>query len=86
VLTLAAGCQGKRLKTIEGLAKDGVAHPAAASFIEFGGFQCGICPRADHGCQSFTDENPKPTEEEVKEWMSGNLSAAAPVIIKFSNR
>ena len=42
-LTLAAGCQGKSIETIEGLAKDGTLHPLQQAFIEYGGFQCGIC-------------------------------------------
>ncbi len=42
-LTLAAGCQGKKIETIEGLAKDGKLHPLQQAFIEYGGFQCGIC-------------------------------------------
>ena len=42
-LTLAAGCDGKKIETIEGLAKDGKLHPLQQAFIEYGGFQCGIC-------------------------------------------
>jgi carbon-monoxide dehydrogenase small subunit len=73
-LTLAAGCQGKNIETIEGLAKDGKLHPLQQAFIEFGGFQCGICtPGQIMAAKSLLDENPQPSEEEVKEWMSGNL-------------
>ena len=73
-LTLAAGCQGKKIETIEGLAKDGKLHPLQQAFIEFGGFQCGICtPGQIMAAKALLDENPKPTEDEVKEWMSGNL-------------
>ena len=42
-LTLAAACVGKKIETIEGLAKDGKLHPLQQAFIEYGGFQCGIC-------------------------------------------
>src|SRR4029077_6162552 len=42
-LTLAVACQGKHIETIEGLAKDGKLHPLQQAFIEYGGFQCGIC-------------------------------------------
>lgn len=73
-LTLAAGCQGKKIETIEGLAKDGKLHPLQQAFIEYGGFQCGICtPGQIMAAKALLDENPKPKEDEVKEWMSGNL-------------
>ena len=73
-LTLAVACQGKKVETIEGLAKDGRLHPLQQAFIEFGGFQCGICtPGQIMAAKALLDENPAPTEEEVKEWMSGNL-------------
>ena len=73
-LTLAAGCAGKKIETIEGLAKDGKLHPLQQAFIEYGGFQCGICtPGQIMAAKALLDENPKPSEEEVKEWMSGNL-------------
>ena len=73
-LTLAVACQGKEITTIEGLAKDGRLHPLQQAFIEYGGFQCGICtPGQIIAAKALLDENPRPTEEEVKEWMSGNL-------------
>ena len=73
-LTLAVACQGKNIETIEGLAKDGKLHPLQQAFIEYGGFQCGICtPGQIMAAKALLDENPKPTEDEVKEWMSGNL-------------
>lgn len=73
-LTLAVACQGKEITTIEGLAKDGVLHPLQQAFIEYGGFQCGACtPGQIIAAKALLDENPKPSEEEVKEWMSGNL-------------
>ena len=73
-LTLAVACQGKHIETIEGLAKDGKLHPLQQAFIDYGGFQCGICtPGQIMAAKALLDENPKPTEDEVKEWMSGNL-------------
>ncbi len=73
-LTLAAGCAGKNIETIEGLAQNGKLHPLQQAFIEYGGFQCGICtPGQIMAANALLDENPKPSEDEVKEWMSGNL-------------
>jgi aerobic carbon-monoxide dehydrogenase small subunit len=73
-LTLAAACNGREVQTIEGLAEDGKLHPLQQAFIEYGGFQCGICtPGQIMAAKALLDENPQPSEEEVKEWMSGNL-------------
>src|SRR3970040_486420 len=59
-LTLAAGCAGKNVETIEGLAKDGKLHPLQQAFIELGGFQCGICtPGQIMAAKALLDENPK---------------------------
>ncbi|MGH7846127.1 MAG: (2Fe-2S)-binding protein [Candidatus Binatia bacterium] len=73
-LTLAVSCQDKNIATIEGLAKDGRLHPLQQAFIEYGGFQCGVCtPGQIMAAKALLDENPQPSEDEVKEWMSGNL-------------
>jgi aerobic carbon-monoxide dehydrogenase small subunit len=73
-LTLAIACQEKEIATIEGLAKDGDLHPLQQAFIEYGGFQCGICtPGQIMAAKALLDETPNPSEEEIKEWMSGNL-------------
>src|SRR6266581_3364059 len=73
-LTLAAGCQGKKIETIEGLAKDGTLHPLQQAFIEYGGFQCGICtPGQIMAAKALLDVNPHPTTDEIQAWMMGNL-------------
>ena len=73
-LTLAVACDGKRIETIEGLAKDGALHPLQQAFVEYGGLQCGICtPGQIIAAKALLDENPNPGEDEIKEWMSGNL-------------
>lgn len=73
-LTLAIACEGKGITTIEGLAKGGRLHPMQQAFLEYGGFQCGICtPGQIIAAKALLDSNPNPSEEEVKEWMSGNL-------------
>ena len=73
-LTLAAACEGKKIETIEGLAQDGELHPLQRAFVQFGGFQCGICtPGQIMAAKALLDHNPNPTTEHVKEWMSANL-------------
>src|SRR5262245_65547659 len=62
------------LTIVEGLAKDGQLHPVQKSFIQYGGFQCGICtPGQVVAAKALLDENPRPNEEEIKDWMMGNL-------------
>ena len=73
-ITLAAAVQGSDITTIEGLAQDGRLHPVQQAFIDYGGFQCGICtPGQVMAAKALLDENPSPTEEEVRDWMMGNL-------------
>jgi carbon-monoxide dehydrogenase small subunit len=73
-ITLAVQADGRELVTIEGLAKDGKLLPIQESFIKNGGFQCGICtPGQIMAAKSLLDTNPHPTEDEIKEWMMGNL-------------
>src|SRR6266404_5309867 len=60
--------------TVEGLAKNGELNPVQKSFIQYGGFQCGICtPGQVVAATALLKENPKPNEEEIKDWMMGNL-------------
>ena len=73
-LSLAALADGQEVTTIEGLAQDNRLHPVQQAFIDYGGFQCGICtPGQIMAAKALLDENPEPTEDEVKEWMMGNL-------------
>ena len=67
--------KGKEITTVEGLrAADGSLHPVQQAFIDHGGFQCGICtPGQVIAAKSLLDNNSDPTEEEVREWMMGNL-------------
>jgi len=72
--TLAVDVQGKKILTIEGLAQDEEAHPLQKAFVEKGAIQCGFCtPGMILTAKAFLDENPHPTEEEVKKAISGNL-------------
>ena len=73
-ITLAAAVEGSEVTTIEGLAQDGRLHPVQQAFIDYGGFQCGICtPGQIMAAKALLDENPRPTEDEVRDWMMGNL-------------
>ena len=73
-LALAVFADGHDITTVEGLAKNGELHAVQKSFIQYGGFQCGICtPGQVVAAKALLDENPKPNEEEIKDWMMGNL-------------
>jgi aerobic carbon-monoxide dehydrogenase small subunit len=73
-LTLALLADGKEITTVEGLAQDGKLHPVQQAFIDFGGFQCGICtPGMVVAAKALLDQQPNPTEDDIKDWMMGNL-------------
>ena len=73
-ITMALQASGADVTTIEGVARDERLHPLQQSFIENGGFQCGICtPGQILAAKSLLDINPSPSEDEIKEWMAGNL-------------
>lgn len=73
--TLAIAAEGKAILTIEGLAgENGKLHPIQQSFVENGAVQCGFCtPGMVLSSKSLLDRNPNPSEEEIKEALSGNL-------------
>lgn len=73
-LVLALQARGRNITTIEGLAgKDGL-HPIQQSFLNHFAFQCGFCtPGMILTAKALLDENPKPTEEEVRRALVGNL-------------
>jgi carbon-monoxide dehydrogenase small subunit len=74
-LYLAVDVAGREVLTIEGLAgKDGTLHPLQKSFAEHGGIQCGFCtPGMILSSKALLDENPRPSEEEIKHALAGNL-------------
>jgi carbon-monoxide dehydrogenase small subunit len=66
--------QGKKVLTIEGLEKDGELHPLQKAFAEKGAIQCGFCtPGMILTAKAFLEEQPHPSEGEVKKAISGNL-------------
>ncbi len=73
-LTLAVDVQGKKIVTIEGLAQEGELHPLQKAFVKKGAIQCGFCtPGMILTAKAFLDENPHPSEGDVKKAISGNL-------------
>ena len=73
-LVLAVAAAGKPILTIEGLAQDGQLHPLQQSFIEHGAIQCGFCtPGMILMAKALLDENPHPSEDEVRAGIAGNL-------------
>jgi len=71
---LAIEARGREVLTIEGLARNGKLHPLQEAFIEHGGFQCGFCtPGMILTAKTLLDENPDPNEEEIIQFMQGNL-------------
>jgi carbon-monoxide dehydrogenase small subunit len=71
---LAAQADGCSVDTIEGLSKDGVMHPMQQAFMENHGLQCGYCtPGMVMAAIGLLNENPHPTEEDVRLGLEGNL-------------
>jgi carbon-monoxide dehydrogenase small subunit len=73
-LILAIDAKEKNILTIEGLSNEGRLHPIQEAFVKHGAIQCGYCtPGMILSAKALLDENPNPTEEEVREAISGNL-------------
>jgi aerobic-type carbon monoxide dehydrogenase small subunit (CoxS/CutS family) len=73
-LVLAVKADGKKITTIEGLSSGGKLHPLQEAFVEEGAVQCGFCtPGMILSAKSLLDEKPNPSEEEIREALSGNL-------------
>jgi carbon-monoxide dehydrogenase small subunit len=73
---VAAGqAQGRTVRTVEGLAgADGELHPVQQAFIETGAVQCGFCtPGLVMAAYDLLERNQRPTDEEVREALAGNL-------------
>ena len=71
---LAVQADGADIVTIEGLATDGQLHPMQQAFMENHGLQCGYCtPGMVMAAVGLLEENPTPTEREVREGLEGNL-------------
>lgn len=72
-LILAIEADGHEITTVEGLGKDGMT-PLQQAFIERNAFQCGFCaPGVVLAATALLNENPNPTDQEIREALSGNL-------------
>jgi carbon-monoxide dehydrogenase small subunit len=73
-IQLAMQSDGSTITTVEGLEADGELHPVQAAFADNGAVQCGFCiPGMVVTAAGFLEENPNPTEEEVRHVLVGNL-------------
>jgi carbon-monoxide dehydrogenase small subunit len=73
-LVLGVEIQGRNVTTIEGIASSDGLHPLQQKFIEHAALQCGYCtPGFIVASKALLDENPDPSEHEVREWLAGNL-------------
>jgi carbon-monoxide dehydrogenase small subunit len=73
-LVLAAELEGGELTTIEGISLSSELHPLQQKFLEHGALQCGICtPGFIVSAKALLDQNPDPTEHDVRLWLAGNL-------------
>jgi aerobic carbon-monoxide dehydrogenase small subunit len=71
---LTVQAQGAEVRTVEGLAEGGTLHALQEGFMQEHGLQCGFCtPGMLMRAWRLLQENPDPTEEEIRYWMSGNL-------------
>ena len=75
---LAVEANDAEVLTIEGLAADSGLHPLQTAFVEHSGFQCGFCTSGQiMAAKAFLDRNPRPTEDQVRQALSGNLCRCA---------
>jgi aerobic carbon-monoxide dehydrogenase small subunit len=73
-LLLTVMADRREIVTIEGVARDDELDVVQRAFIEYGGFQCGICtPGQIIAARALLDRTPNPSTAQVTEWMTGNL-------------
>jgi carbon-monoxide dehydrogenase small subunit len=73
-LVLGIDCDGRQLTTVEGLSADGRLHPLQETFADLGAAQCGYCtPGFLIAAKALLDEHPRPTRDQIREALSGNL-------------
>ncbi|HKA37271.1 MAG TPA: (2Fe-2S)-binding protein [Thermoanaerobaculia bacterium] len=73
-LYLGLECEGKHVETVEGMADSGGLHPLQKAFADLGAAQCGYCtPGFLLTAKALLEENPKPSRNQIKEALAGNL-------------
>jgi aerobic-type carbon monoxide dehydrogenase small subunit (CoxS/CutS family) len=73
-LVLGRACAGHRVRTVEGMAEGGRLHPLQDAFAELGAAQCGYCtPAFLLAAEALLERTPRPTRDEIKRALSGNL-------------
>lgn len=73
-LVLAVETEGRTVTTIEGVANPDGLHPLQQKFLEHAALQCGICtPGFIISSKALLEQNPHPSEQEVRLWLAGNL-------------
>lgn len=73
-LVLAVEAEGRTVTTIEGVATNDGLHPLQQKFLEHAALQCGICtPGFIVSAKALLDDNPNPSEHDVRLWLAGNL-------------
>jgi len=73
-ITLTAMIEGKKVITIEGLGDEENPHPIQQAYVDAGAVQCGYCtPGMVMTTKALLDKNPEPTDEDIREALSGNL-------------
>jgi aerobic carbon-monoxide dehydrogenase small subunit len=73
-LVLGVEAEGRRVETIEGMARGENLHPLQRKFLEHAALQCGVCtPGFLIAAKALLERNPDPTETEVRYWLAGNL-------------
>ena len=73
-LVMAAEVEGADVQTVEGLAEGETLHPLQQAFLEEAALQCGICtPGFLMASKALLEENPNPSEHEIRFWLAGNL-------------
>jgi aerobic carbon-monoxide dehydrogenase small subunit len=71
---LAVQADGREVLTVEGLAQDGKLHPIQEAFLAEHGLQCGFCtPGMLMSAYALLEKNPNPTEDEIRNAISGNI-------------
>ena len=73
-LVLAAEAEGREIETVEGMANGQDLHPLQQKFLDHGALQCGVCtPGFLIAAKSLLEQNPDPSEEEIRFGLAGNL-------------